>query len=78
MGKDTRNLLFNATQAIRRLLEEEFSLQLEGTFDVHADGRIAGQPGFQLSAAERLVRCRIVEAFYGDIRAALMKALELG
>jgi hypothetical protein len=62
MDKDTRNLLFNTTQAIRRLLEEEFSLQLEGTFDVHADGRIADQPGSQLSAAERLVRCRIVEA----------------
>ena len=62
MDKETRNLVFNTTQAIRRLLEEEFSLQLEGTFDVHADGRIAGQPGSQLSAAERLVRCRIVEA----------------
>ena len=62
MDKETRNLLFNTTQAIRRLLEEEFSLQLEGTFDVHADGRIAKQPGSQLSAAERLVRCRIVEA----------------
>jgi transposase len=62
MDKETRNLLFNTTQAIRRLLEEEFSLQLEGTFDVHADGRIAEQPGSQLSASERLVRCRIVEA----------------
>lgn len=64
MDKDTRNLLFNTTQAIRRLLEEEFSLQLEGTFDVHADGRIAEQPGSQLSASERLVRCRIVEAIH--------------
>jgi hypothetical protein len=62
MDKDLRNLLFGTTQAIRRLLEEEFSLQLEGTFDVHADGRIAEQPGSQLSASERLVRCRIVEA----------------
>lgn len=62
MDKESRNLLFNTTQAIRRLLEEEFSLQLEGTFDVHADGRVAEQPGSQLSASERLVRCRIVEA----------------
>ncbi|MEY4198382.1 MAG: hypothetical protein RLZZ265_122, partial [Verrucomicrobiota bacterium] len=62
MDKETRNLVFNTTQAIRRLLEEEFYLQLEGTFDVHADGRIAEQPGSQLSVAERLVRCRIVEA----------------
>ncbi|MEI6341109.1 MAG: hypothetical protein WCR07_04065 [Verrucomicrobiota bacterium] len=62
MDKDLRNLLFGTTQAIRRLLEEEFSLQLEGTFDVHADGRVAEQPGSQLSATERLVRGRIVEA----------------
>ena len=62
MDKEIRNLLFTTTQAIRRLLVEEFSLQLEGTFDVHADGRIAEQPGAQLSASERLVRNRIVEA----------------
>ncbi|MDP3244259.1 MAG: SAM-dependent methyltransferase, partial [bacterium] len=62
MLKDTRNLIFNTTQAIRRLLEEEFALQLEGTFDIHPDGRVADQPGPQLTPAERLVRQRIVEA----------------
>jgi hypothetical protein len=62
MDKDTRNLIFNTTQAIRRLLEEEFALQLEGTFDVHPDGRVAAQPGPQLTPAERLIRQRIVEA----------------
>ncbi len=62
MDKDTRTLIFNTTQAIRRLLEEEFALQLEGTFDVHPDGRVADQPGPQLTSAERLVRQRIVEA----------------
>ena len=62
MDKETRNLIFNTTQAIRRLLEEEFSLQLEGTFDVHPDGQIAEKPGPQLTPAERLVRQRIVEA----------------
>lgn len=62
MDKETRNLIFNTTQAIRRLLEEEFSLQLEGTFDVHPDGRIAEKPGPQLTPAERLVRQRIVES----------------
>ena len=62
MDKPTRNLIFNTTQAIRRLLEEEFALQLEGTFDVHRDGRVAEQPGPQLTPAERLVRQRIVDA----------------
>jgi hypothetical protein len=62
MDKDCRNLLFNTTQAIRRLLEEEFSLQLEGTFDIHADGRVAEHPGSQLSPVDQLVRRRMVEA----------------
>ena len=62
MDKETRNLIFNPTQAIRRLLEDEFALQLEGTFDVHPDGRVADQPGPQLTPAERLVRQRVVEA----------------
>jgi len=62
MDKDTRNLIFNTTQSIRRLLEDEFSLQLEGTFDVHPDGQIAEKPGPQLTPAERLVRQRIIEA----------------
>ena len=62
MDKETRNLIFNTTQAIRRLLEEEFSLQLEGIFDVHPDGQIANKPGPQLTPAECLVRQRIVEA----------------
>jgi hypothetical protein len=62
MDKDTRNLILNTTQAIRRLLEEEFSLQLEGTFDIHADGRIAAEAGPQLTPPERFTRQRIVEA----------------
>ncbi len=62
MDKETRNLIFNTTQAIRRLLAEEFALQLEGTFDVHRDGQVAPQPGAQLTPAERIVRQRIVDA----------------
>jgi len=64
MDKPTRNLLFNTTQAIRRLLEEEFALQLEGIFDIMCDGGIADAPGPQLSPAERLVRKRIVDAIH--------------
>lgn len=62
MDKDTRNLLANTTQAIRRSLEEEFRLQLEGTFDVHDDGRMAEQPGAPLSDQQRFIRRKIVQA----------------
>lgn len=62
MDKDTRNSLSNTTQAVRRLLEEEFRLQLEGTFDVHVDGRIAAHSGAPLSDQQRLTRRKIVEA----------------
>ena len=75
MDKETRNLIFNTTQAIRRLLEEEFALQLEGTFDVHSDGRVEEKAGPQLTPAERLVRRRIVEAIQHR-RAASESAVE--
>ncbi len=60
MDKGLRNLLYNTTQAIRRGLEEEFALQLEGVFDIHRDGRMAEQPGSQLTEVESLLRGRIV------------------
>jgi hypothetical protein len=62
MDRDTRNLLFNTTQALRRGLEEEFALQLEGRFDVLRDGTIADAPGPQLDGSEKLTRRKIVEA----------------
>jgi hypothetical protein len=62
MDKETRNLLANTTQAIRRALEEEFRLQLEGTFDVHEDGRIEDRPGAPLDDKQKLVRRKIISA----------------
>jgi hypothetical protein len=62
MDRDTRNLLFNTTQALRRGLEEEFALQLEGTFDIMPDGTIAPSPPSNLSDREKLTRRKIVEA----------------
>jgi hypothetical protein len=62
MDRDTRTLLANTTQALRRGLEEEFALQLEGRFDVFRDGSIAGSPGPQLDDAEKFTRHKIVEA----------------
>ena len=64
MDRDTRNLLANTTQALRRGLEEEFALQLEGRFDVLRDGSIADAPGPQLDDSEKLTRRKIVEAIH--------------
>ena len=38
MNKDTRNAIERATQRSRKLLEEDFYSQLEGTFDVLRSG----------------------------------------
>jgi hypothetical protein len=60
MDRDTRNLLFNTTQALRRGLEEEFALQLEGTFDIMPDGTISATPPSNLTDREKLTRRKIV------------------
>ena len=44
MDKDTRNRIQRATQAARRLLEEELATQFEGTYDVRLDGTVAPEP----------------------------------
>jgi hypothetical protein len=62
MDKETRQLLANTTQAIRRALEEEFRLQLEGTFDVHEDGRIEERPGAPLDGKQKFIRGKIISA----------------
>lgn len=62
MDKALRDDLRKATQSIRRLLETEFAEQLGGTFDILADGTILPTPGPHLSAAQRLVREKLVAA----------------
>jgi hypothetical protein len=62
MDPHTRGLLLDATQFCRTALEEEFSKQLEGTFDIFASGRIEEKGGSQLTPAERLIREKIVTA----------------
>ena len=46
MDRSTRNSIERATQRARRLLEDEFAAQLEGTFDILRGGHIssAGAP----------------------------------
>ena len=62
MDKATRNAIERATQQARRLLDEDFSSQLEGTFDVLRSGVIASKGGVHLSARQQFQRDKIVAA----------------
>lgn len=62
MDKDTRNAIERATQKARRLLEVDFAEQLDGVFDVRADGRIASKGGAHLPGRQHLLRDKIVAA----------------
>lgn len=60
MEKEIRSLLASTTLAARRLLEEEFARQIEGTFDIFADGRVSDGPSNVLTAEQRFIREKIV------------------
>jgi hypothetical protein len=75
MDKDTRSAIERATQRARRLIEEDFREQLEGTFDVHRDGTVAAKAGVHLSARQAFQRERIVAAIEHK-RAAGMNAAD--
>ena len=62
MDKATRNAIERATQQARKLLDEDFSSQLEGTFDVLRSGVIAQNGGVHLSAHQQFQRDKIVAA----------------
>ena len=62
MDKETRNRIQRATQAARRLLEQECAAQLEGIFDILPDGTINPEPGAHLDDADRITRAKIVAA----------------
>ncbi|MBV9496260.1 MAG: SAM-dependent methyltransferase [Acidobacteria bacterium] len=74
MEKETRNRIQNATQAVRRLLEQEYSEQLEGTFAILRNGTIAADAGGQLTDAQRLVREKIVAAIRHKEAGGMMAA----
>jgi 23S rRNA G2445 N2-methylase RlmL len=75
MDKATRNVIERATQQTRRLLDEDFSSQLEGTFDIMRSGVIASKGGAHLSALELFKRDKIVAAIEHK-RAVSMSAVE--
>ncbi len=62
MDKPIRNRIQKATQEARRLLEQEYAEQLEGTYDILLDGTIAAEPGGHLDAGQRIVREKLVAA----------------
>jgi len=75
VDKPTRNAIERATQRARRLSEDDFAAQLEGTFDVLRNGTIAAKTGAHLSARQVYQRDRIVAAV-AHKRAAGMGAAE--
>lgn len=75
MDKETRNAIERATQRARKLLEDDFASQLEGTFDVLRDGRVAPKAGSHLSPRQAFQRDKIV-ATIEHKRAAGMSAEE--
>src|SRR5208337_2521938 len=62
MDRSTRNAVERATQQARKLLDDDFSSQLEGTFDVLRSGVIAPSGGIHLSARQQFQRGTIVAA----------------
>jgi len=62
MDKSTRNSIERATQQARKLLDDDFSSQLEGTFDVLRSGVIPPIGGVHLSARQQFQRDKIIAA----------------
>jgi hypothetical protein len=62
MDKTTRNAIERATQQARKLLDDDFSSQLEGTYDILRSKTIAQKGGVHLSARQQFHRDKIVAA----------------
>ncbi len=75
MDKDTRNAIERATQRARKLLEDDFASQLEGTFDLLRAGTVAPKAGAHLSPRQVFQRDKIVAAIEHK-RAAGISAAE--
>jgi hypothetical protein len=62
MDRSTRNLIERATQRARRLLEDEFASQLEGTFDILRSGHISSAGELGLSPIDTARHSAILAA----------------
>ena len=74
MDKDTRNAIERATQRARKLLEDDFALQLEGTFDVLRVGTVVPKAGDHLSPRQVFQRDKIVAAIEHKRAAGMIPA----
>ncbi|MCB1470112.1 MAG: Eco57I restriction-modification methylase domain-containing protein [Rhizobiaceae bacterium] len=74
MDKATRNSIERATQQVRKLLDEDFSSQLEGAFDVLRSGVIAPTGGAHLSRRQQFQRDKIVAAIEHKRAAGMIAA----
>lgn len=74
MDKPLRNAIERATQEIRRVLEDEFEGQLEGTYDILPDGRIATTGGGALTSEQAGIRAAIVAAIERKTTAGMKPA----
>jgi hypothetical protein len=75
MDRSTRKAIASATQELRRVLEDDFRAQLDGTFDVRATGEVAPSPGAHLTDDQRVTRSKVV-AVLAYHRAAGLTASE--
>ncbi|MBO3739494.1 Eco57I restriction-modification methylase domain-containing protein [Actinoplanes flavus] len=62
MDKQTRSAIEAATRAARRLLDEDFTAQLDGDFDVRRDGSIAAAASPHLNPRQVAIREKILSA----------------
>ena len=62
MDKEVRSAIERATQRARKLLEEDYVEQLEGTYDVLRDGKIPEDGGKHLDIKGRFRRDKIIAA----------------
>jgi hypothetical protein len=62
MEKEIRNRIQRATQRARSILEDEYAEQLEGVYDIVADGAIEEEPGAHLDEPGRVVREKLLAA----------------
>ncbi len=62
MDKQTRGAIETATRTARRLLDDDFTAQLEGDFDVHRDGSVATVPSAHLNPRQISIREKIISA----------------
>ncbi|WP_437978280.1 DNA methyltransferase [Sorangium sp. So ce295] len=74
MDKETRSAIERATQRARKLLEADFSEQIEGTYDVLRSGAIPKAAGAHLGPRQRVLREKILASIAHKTAAGMKPA----